>query len=142
MLNGRPPTVLNADLNGVVYSRTAPQARARCVIMNVCCAQFDGVLALCVVPALCPTRVGRDAAYHPGGVRSAGAWHSLWPFPLPPQVLSIVTLGAKNGVGGFFTNGVSGPVNGSAASPGNARYLPAMPASPPPLPPPPAASLR
>ncbi len=28
MLNGRPPTVLNADLNGIVYSRTAPQARA------------------------------------------------------------------------------------------------------------------
>ena len=26
MLNGRPPTVLNADLNGIVYSRTAPQA--------------------------------------------------------------------------------------------------------------------
>ena len=26
MLNGRPPTVLNADVNGIVYSRTAPQA--------------------------------------------------------------------------------------------------------------------
>ena len=55
-----------------------------------------------------------------------------------PQVLSIVTLGAKNGVGGFFTNGVTGPVNGSASSPGNARYLPPMPASPPPMPMPPS----
>lgn len=32
MLNGRPPTILNADLNGIVYSRTAPQVRGRCPV--------------------------------------------------------------------------------------------------------------
>ena len=43
-----------------------------------------------------------------------------------PQLVSIATLGSTTGVGGFFTTGFKGVINGTAGSLGAAANLPAV----------------
>ena len=46
------------------------------------------------------------------------------------QVISITVLGSQNGTGGFFPNGLLGPINGTAASIGAVDTVPTLPPSP------------
>ncbi len=44
------------------------------------------------------------------------------------QVISITVLGSQNGTGGFFPNGLLGPINGTASSIGAVDTVPPLPA--------------
>ena len=56
--------------------------------------------------------------------------HTLTTAARGAQVISITMLGSQNGTGGFYPNGLLGPINGTAASIGAVDTVPTLPPSP------------